>query len=134
MQIGTFSASFFFIFVFSLLSTANKKCGLTGFELQIFGSGSNRSTSCATITAQYFFIVIAGPTKAKSESGFTDNVRSFDAGSESDCFLEVPICQSQLVLSTSVTRVGDFLNFGQLFKAFGNQLFAQFSYFLRHFL
>ena len=32
-----------------------------------------------------------------------------------------------------MTIFGDFLHFGQLFKAFGNKLFAQFSYILRHF-
>ena len=30
----------------------------------------------------------------------------------------------------SVTRLGDFLHFGQLFKAFGNNNFAQISYIL----
>ena len=34
----------------------------------------------------------------------------------------------------SVTRVGNFFNFGQLFKAFGNNKFAQISHILRHFL
>ena len=35
---------------------------------------------------------------------------------------------------TSVTRLGDILDFGQLFKAFGNNLFAQISHILRQFL
>jgi len=34
---------------------------------------------------------------------------------------------------TSVTRLGDLLDFGQLFKAFGNNKFAQISHILRHF-
>ena len=34
----------------------------------------------------------------------------------------------------SVTRVGDFLHFGQLFKAFCNNEFAQISYILRQLL
>ena len=34
----------------------------------------------------------------------------------------------------SVTRLGDFLHFGQPFKAFGNNKFAQISYILRQFL
>ena len=36
-----------------------------------------------------------------------------------------PIC--------SVTRFGDFLDFGQLFKAFDNNYFAQISHFLGNF-
>ena len=35
-----------------------------------------------------------------------------------------------LVVPTSVTRLGDFLDFGKLFKAFGNNLFAQISHIL----
>ena len=35
---------------------------------------------------------------------------------------------------TRVTRLGDFLDFGQLFKDFGNNKFAQISHILRHFL
>ena len=34
----------------------------------------------------------------------------------------------------SVTRLGDFWEFGQLFKAFGNNYFAQISKILRQFL
>ena len=34
----------------------------------------------------------------------------------------------------SVTRFGDFLDFGQLFKAFGNIQFSQISYILREIL
>ena len=34
----------------------------------------------------------------------------------------------------SVTRFGDFLDFGQLFKAFGNNQFAQISYIPRQIL
>ena len=36
--------------------------------------------------------------------------------------------------ATSVTRLGHFLDFGQLFKAFGNNQFAQISQILRQFL
>ena len=34
----------------------------------------------------------------------------------------------------SVTRLGNFLHFGKLFKAFGNNEFAQISHMLRQFL
>ena len=37
-------------------------------------------------------------------------------------------------VSSSVTRSGDLLDFGQLFKAFGNNQFAQISHILRQFL
>ena len=36
--------------------------------------------------------------------------------------------------SSSVTRFGDLLDYGQLFKAFGNNSFAQISHILRQFL
>ena len=36
--------------------------------------------------------------------------------------------------TTSVTRLGDLLDFGQVFKAFGNNKFAQISHILRQFL
>ena len=39
-----------------------------------------------------------------------------------------------ICLASSVTRLGDFLDFGQLFKAFGSNWFAQISYILRQFL
>ena len=35
---------------------------------------------------------------------------------------------------TSVTRLGELLHFGQLFKASGNNYFAQFAYILGNFL
>ena len=35
--------------------------------------------------------------------------------------------------TASVTRLGDFLDFGQLFKAFGNNKFGQIFHILRHF-
>ena len=35
--------------------------------------------------------------------------------------------------TTSVTRLGNLMDFGQLFKAFGNNLFAKISHILRHF-
>ena len=38
------------------------------------------------------------------------------------------------MLYDSVTRLGDLLDFGQLFKAFGNIKFAQISYIIRQFL
>ena len=34
----------------------------------------------------------------------------------------------------SVTRLGDLLDFGQVFKAFGNNYFAQISHIIRQFL
>ena len=37
-------------------------------------------------------------------------------------------------LPSSVTRLGDVLDFGQVFKAFGNNKFAQISHILRQFL
>ena len=37
-------------------------------------------------------------------------------------------------LINSVTRLGDLLDFGQVFKAFGNNQFAQISHILRQFL
>ena len=40
----------------------------------------------------------------------------------------------QYNIATSVTRLGDFWQFGQLYKAFGNNLFAQISHILRQFL
>ena len=40
---------------------------------------------------------------------------------------------SVFTLKISVTRVGDFLHFGQLFKAFCNNEFSQISYIIRQF-
>ena len=37
-------------------------------------------------------------------------------------------------LNTSVTRLGDFLDFGQIFKAFGNNKIAQIFHILKDFL
>ena len=42
------------------------------------------------------------------------------------------LCLMQLV--SSVTRLGNLLDFGQVFKAFGNKYFAQISHILRQFL
>ena len=39
-----------------------------------------------------------------------------------------------LRLTSSVTRLGEFLHFGQLFKDFGNNDFAQVSHILRQIL
>ena len=39
-----------------------------------------------------------------------------------------------LLILNSVTILGDLLDFGQLFKAFGNNQFAQISHILRQFL
>ena len=39
-----------------------------------------------------------------------------------------------LKLTVSVTKFGDFLDFGQLFKAFGNNYFAQISHIHKQFL
>ena len=49
-----------------------------------------------------------------------------------DC-VHVGIVIFYLSDATSVTRSGDLLDFGQLFKAFGNNLFGQISHILRHF-
>ena len=38
---------------------------------------------------------------------------------------------SELLISNSVTRFGDLLDFGQLFKAFGSNYFAKISHILR---
>ena len=38
------------------------------------------------------------------------------------------------ITGNSVTRLGDLLDFGQVFKAFGNNKFAQISHILRQFL
>ena len=38
------------------------------------------------------------------------------------------------MVATSVIRLGDVLDFGQLLKAFGNNRFAQISHILRQFL
>ena len=38
------------------------------------------------------------------------------------------------LLAISMTRLGDLLDFGQIFKAFGNNKFAQISHILRQFL
>ena len=37
-------------------------------------------------------------------------------------------------LTSSVTRLGDLLHFGQLFKAYGNNYFAQIAHIFRQFL
>ena len=53
------------------------------------------------------------------------------------CVILVQICQAKTdwaLLLGSVTRLGDLLNFGQLFKAFGNNQFVQISHILRQFL
>ena len=39
-----------------------------------------------------------------------------------------------MLINVSVTRLGDLLDFGQLFKARGNNKFAQISHILRQFL
>ena len=38
------------------------------------------------------------------------------------------------LIDTTVTILGNLMNFGQLFKAFGNNYFAQISHILRQFL
>ena len=38
------------------------------------------------------------------------------------------------VVVIRVTRLGDILDFGEVFKAFGNNYFAQISHILRHFV
>ena len=47
----------------------------------------------------------------------------------------VPVLNIEVsYLGSSVTRLGNLLDFGQLFKAFGNNYFVQISYILTHFL
>ena len=46
------------------------------------------------------------------------------------CDATLKVC----LIRSSVTRLGDLLDFVQLFKAFGNNYFAQISYILRQFL
>ena len=41
---------------------------------------------------------------------------------------------NNMLLLSSMTRLGDLLHFGQLFKAFGNNYFDQISHILRQFL
>ena len=63
-----------------------------------------------------------------------------------DCFYDTPKIMQHMqgnilymlddsadpvVFASGVTRLGDLLGFGQLFKAFGNDSFAQISYILR---
>ena len=48
-----------------------------------------------------------------------------------DCIL---IGYMDFWIAVSVTRLGDLLDFGQLFKAFGNNQFAQISHILREIL
>ena len=38
-----------------------------------------------------------------------------------------------MLLSSSVTRLGDLLDFGQVYKAFGNNYFAQISHIHKQF-
>ena len=45
------SGPFFFIFVFSIVQLIDKILPMSGFELQISGVRSNRSTNWATTTA-----------------------------------------------------------------------------------
>ena len=65
--------------------------------------------------------------------------------SQSSCFILVlqsyptlkfvyDIASWSLWIPTSVTRLGDLLDFGQLFKAFGNNYFAQILHIIRQFL
>ena len=55
---------------------------------------------------------------------------AFDVGG-SDSYLALIVILLHL---SSVTRLGNLLDFGQSFKAFGNNYFAQISYILRQFL
>ena len=50
-------------------------------------------------------------------------------------FLDVHLLlKTSLLAKISVTRLGDLLDFGQVFYAFGNNLFAKISHILRQFL
>ena len=60
------------------------------------------------------------------EGGSTTNVCQMAKTLQSQC-----ITLQNII---SVARLGDFLNFGQIFKAFGSNYFAQISHILRQFL
>ena len=63
--------------------------------------------------------------------------RHRDRTRESHFYLQIDCFQWTLhgrYVVPSVTRLGDFLEYGQLFKAFGNNLFAQISLIFRQFL
>ena len=52
-------------------------------------------------------------------------------------YFKTPLLRCDMPISyvvISVTRLGDFLDFGLLFKAFGNNYFVQISHILRQFL
>ena len=48
-------------------------------------------------------------------------------------FVKVLIIKLHIALSSSVTRLGDLLDFGQLFKACGNNYLAQIVHILVHY-
>ena len=51
-----------------------------------------------------------------------------------DVIVVVVFVDIQVWKESSVTRLGNFLDFGQIIKAFGNNKFAQISHILRQFL
>ena len=48
--------------------------------------------------------------------------------------VQIPIHMAVLEPHISVTRLGDLLHFGQLFKAFNNNYFAQIAHIFKQFL
>ena len=73
----------------------------------------------------------------KSRLGFFGSVLGkFDEGrrSESDLTRKSKVKPWRTLVAGSVTRLGDLLHFGQLFKASVNNYFAQIAYIFRQFL
>ena len=72
------------------------------------GVGSDHSTNCATVTAVVpLFFIVRIPSLSDSDMG---------------CSLSSSTSVRRIVSKPfySVTRLGDLLDFGQLFEAFGN--------------
>ena len=68
-----------------------------------------------------------------------DSLLTFSLSSSLTLLIFIPLLlciapHAFLYIINSVTRLGDFLHFGQLFQAFGNNQFAQISDILRQFL
>ena len=85
---------------------------MTDFEPRTFGIGSDRSAKWATTNAHKFVIKF---TYLKN-------------------FPILWTLYGHQLHRTQCDQMGDFLHFGQLFQAFGNNKFAQISHILRQFL
>ena len=154
----TIPGLFIFIFVFSVQLTVNvqyKFWPMTGFELRTSGIASNHSTNCATTTAMFENVwgdwidklSLVRVTHQKQLLHLRASPSSFPSVLSKNkrvAWLSTSLSSNALAwrlkwlwhvwLSGSVTRYGDLLDFGQLFKAFGNNYFAQISHSLRQFL